>query len=84
MKAFGLIGISVTALIYAGCSSPGAGSGTAAPVSGAVKVLLIGKPDEDGIDPVTGKPLPGVKQLETAFETKFPNIDMQITNYRSN
>jgi hypothetical protein len=53
---------------------------TPAPVSGAVKVLLIGKPDEDGIDPLTGNPIPGIKQLETMFETANPNIDIQITN----
>jgi ABC-type glycerol-3-phosphate transport system substrate-binding protein len=53
---------------------------TAAPVSGEVKVLLIGKQDEDGIDPVTGKTLPGVKRLEEAFEAAHPTIDMQITN----
>src|SRR5687767_4595150 len=48
--------------------------------SGEVKVLLIGKPDEDGIDPLTGAPIPGVGQLETMFETAYPNIDLQITN----
>src|SRR3990172_11062103 len=35
---------------------------TPAPASGEVKVLLIGKPDEDGIDPLTGNPIPGVKK----------------------
>ncbi len=53
---------------------------TAGPASGVVKVLLIGKPDEDSTDPVTGKPVPGVKQLETMFEAKYPSIDMQIIN----
>jgi multiple sugar transport system substrate-binding protein len=47
---------------------------------GEVKVLLIGKPDEDGIDPLTGNPLPGIAQLETMFETAHPEIDMQIIN----
>lgn len=53
---------------------------TTAPPSGVVKVLLIGKPDEDGIDPVTGLPVPGVKQLEAMFEKANPTIDIQITN----
>ena len=37
---------------------------TPAPASGEVKVLLIGKPDEDSIDPVSGANIPGVQQLE--------------------
>src|SRR5687768_8593241 len=53
---------------------------TPAPASGEVKVLLIGKPDEDSIDPVSGANIPGVMQLETMFETSNPNIDMQIIN----
>jgi len=53
---------------------------TPSPISGEVKVLLIGKPDEDSIDPVTGKDIPGIQQLEAMFETAYPNIDMQITN----
>lgn len=53
---------------------------TKAPPSGEVKVLLIGRPDEDSIDQVTGKKVPGVKQLEAMFEAKFPTIDLQIIN----
>jgi multiple sugar transport system substrate-binding protein len=53
---------------------------TKAPPSGVVKVLLIGKPDEDSIDQVTGKPVPGVQQLKKMFEEKYPTIDMQIIN----
>jgi extracellular solute-binding protein len=53
---------------------------TPAPVSGEVKVVLIGKPDEDGIDPVTGATLPGIKQLEKMFEDSHPTIDLQIIN----
>ena len=33
----------------------------AEPVVGEVKVLLIGKPDEDSIDPVSGASIPGVQ-----------------------
>ena len=53
---------------------------TSAPASGEVTVLLIGKPDEDSIDPVSGANLPGVGQLEAMFESAHPSIDMQITN----
>src|SRR5919109_5581955 len=53
---------------------------TPAPTSGEVKVLLIGKPDEDSIDPVSGANIPGVQQLEAMFEEAYPSIDMQIIN----
>ncbi len=53
---------------------------TPAPVSGVVKVLLIGKPDQDGVDPVTGNPVPGIQKLQDMFEAAYPTIDMQITN----
>jgi hypothetical protein len=53
---------------------------TPAPVSGEVKVLLIGKPEEDGIDPITGAEIPGVQRLEAMFEDAYPDIDMQIIN----
>src|SRR6266545_2929509 len=53
---------------------------TPAPASGEVKVLLIGKPDEDSIDPVTGANIPGIQQLKDEFEAANPNIDMQIIN----
>src|SRR5215218_7421828 len=53
---------------------------TPAPASGEVKVLLIGKPDEDSIDPVSGASIPGVQQLEAMFEAQQPGIDLQIIN----
>lgn len=53
---------------------------TPAPASGVVKVLLVGRQDEDGIDPITGKTLPGIKHLEEAFEAAHPTIDVQLTN----
>lgn len=53
---------------------------TAGPASGEVTVMLIGKPDEDGIDPVTGKPQPGIKKLEAMFEAANPSIDIKIIN----
>lgn len=48
--------------------------------SGEVKVLMIGKPDEDAKDPLTGNPVPGVKQLEAMFEAAYPSVDLQIVN----
>lgn len=53
---------------------------TAAPPSGAVKVLLIGKPDQDTVDPVTGNTQPGIDKLKAMFEAAHPEIDLQITN----
>src|SRR5690348_8253653 len=53
---------------------------TPEPVGGEVKVVLIGKPEEDGIDPITGAPIPGVAKLEAMFEAAYPNIDLQIIN----
>src|ERR1041385_4722974 len=53
---------------------------TPAPATGVVKVLLIGKPDEDSIDPVTGAKIPGIQQLKDMFEAAHPEIDMQIIN----
>ncbi|HMD79969.1 MAG TPA: hypothetical protein VKE92_01600, partial [Anaerolineales bacterium] len=47
---------------------------TPAPASGEVTVLLIGKPDEDSIDPVSGANIPGVQQLEVMFESAHPSI----------
>ena len=58
----------------------------AAPLAGAalaqdkanVKVLMIGYPDEDSMDPVTGAAIPGLPNLETAFEAANPDIDLEI------
>lgn len=59
-------------------TSPSA-TGTPGP-SGEVTVLLIGKPDEDSIDPTTGLQVPGVGKLEELFETAHPEIDLRIIN----
>ena len=58
----------------------------AAPLAGAalaqdkanVKVLMIGYPDEDSMDAVTGAAIPGLPNLETAFEAANPDIDLEI------
>src|SRR5262245_31522997 len=48
--------------------------------SGKVTALLIGLPDEDTVDSVTGKPVPGVKKLKEMFDSSHPNIDLNIVN----
>jgi multiple sugar transport system substrate-binding protein len=53
---------------------------TPEPISGTVKVLLVGKPDQDGADPVTGAPIPGLQHLKDAFKAAYPNIDLQIVS----
>ena len=53
---------------------------TAAPPSGDVTVLLIGKPDQDGIDPVTGAQIPGIQHLKDMFEAAYPSINLNIIN----
>ncbi len=53
---------------------------TAGDASGDVTVLLIGKPDEDGIDPVTGNPIPGIHTLKEQFAASHPNINLEIIN----
>ncbi len=45
-----------------------------------VSVLMIGYPDEDSTDAVTGTVSPGIGRLEAAFEAANPNIDLLITN----
>lgn len=45
-----------------------------------VKVMMIGYPDKDSTDPVTGVKSPGIGQLEAAFEKANPSIDLQIIN----
>ncbi len=47
---------------------------TPAPASGEVKVLLIGKPDEDSIDPVSGANIPGIQQLEECLRPQIPTL----------
>jgi multiple sugar transport system substrate-binding protein len=51
---------------------------TPAPPSGVVKVLVVGKPDTDSVDPVTGEAIPGLQHLHDMFAASHPNIDLQI------
>lgn len=43
-----------------------------------VKLLMVGYPDEDSIDPVTGNTVPGLQHLRDAFSAANPTIDLQI------
>lgn len=52
----------------------------ASEASGDVTVLLIGKPAEDGIDAVTGKPIPGVAKLKDEFAAVHPEINLNLVN----
>ena len=50
-----------------------------APAADSVKVLMIGYPDKDSTDPVTGAPVPGIGQLKAAFEKANPDIKVKVT-----
>jgi len=50
------------------------------PATGDVTALMIGWPDEDGIDATTGKPTVGVQHLVEWFEAKHPDINLTIRN----
>jgi multiple sugar transport system substrate-binding protein len=45
-----------------------------------VKVMMIGYPDQDSTDPVTGVKVPGIGQLQDDFDKANPSIDLQIIN----
>ena len=57
------------------------GAGQASDVSGTVRVALAGTWQlEDGIDPITGRELVGLKKtIKEKFETKYPNIKLEIS-----
>ncbi len=55
-----------------------AAAGPAAADNPVVKVLMIGYPDQDSTDPVTGAPVPGIGHLKDAFEKANPNISLNI------
>jgi len=71
----GLIAASILAVTSVGAS-------TAKPngTQNVVKVMMIGYPDKDSTDPVTGAKVPGIGQLQSAFEKANPSINLQIIN----
>ncbi len=65
------------ALLVSACSS--SDSGKSDPAS-TVRVLTIGYPDKDGLDPATGARQPGINQLEDAFAKANPDITLDVVN----
>jgi hypothetical protein len=49
------------------------------PATGEVPILMIGWPDQDGIDP-DGNPQVGIGYVEQLFEAAHPDIDLKIIN----
>ena len=49
------------------------------PATGEVPILMIGWPDQDGIDP-DGNPRVGIGYVEQLFEAAHPDIDLKIVN----
>lgn len=64
------------ALVAAACGGDD-GQATAGPV---VKVLMIGYPDKDSLDPATGNKVPGIQRLEKDFNADHPEIKLDIVN----
>src|SRR6185312_8741439 len=72
----GSIAISILAVTsVAASSAKTSGSGQS-----VVKVMTIGYPDKDTKDAVSGATLPGIGQLQAAFDKANPSIDLQIIN----
>lgn len=87
--------LSLAAILVGGCNSAAPPSSTTGPAataagpsaaasaasaSGAVKLLLVGMPDDDSISPTTGATIPGVGKVKAEFAAAHPNIDLQVTN----
>ncbi len=68
--------LTATTLLATACSDKPAANKT----GGTVKVMMIGYPDENGIDPASGAPVPGIGELKKAFAKAHPEIDLQIIN----
>lgn len=45
-----------------------------------IKVLTIGYPDEDSLDPVTGASIPGIGHLKEAYAAANPDTPIEIIN----
>lgn len=53
-------------------------TGALAQDKAVVKMLMVGYPDADSVDPVTGATVPGLPHLKEAFSAANPTIDLQI------
>ncbi len=66
--------ITLASVFASAASSAGGGTQT------VVKVMTIGYPNNTTTDPVTGAKVPGIGELQSAFEKANPSIDLQIIN----
>ena len=69
--------IAVVTMLVTSCS-PAAESNDGGPVP--VTALLIGYPDDDGIDADTGDDVPGILQLQDAFNDVHDDVELTIVN----
>ncbi len=53
-------------------------AGAMAQDKAVVKMLMVGYPDADSVDAVTGATVPGLPHLQEAFAAANPTIDLQI------
>ncbi|NYE19034.1 extracellular solute-binding protein [Microbacterium immunditiarum] len=75
-RSMGVAALAGLALLITSCSA--GDSSSEGPVE--VTALLIGYPDEDGIDATTGLPRPGIANLEKAFNDAHDDIRLDIIN----
>lgn len=75
-RIMGVAALAGLSLLITSCSAGGAQAD--GPVE--VTALLIGYPDEDGIDATTGLPRPGIGNLEDAFNEAHDDIQLDIIN----
>lgn len=74
------IGLVATALVSGSAIGQSPAAVDLGAATGEVKVLMIGYPDQDSIDPATGNTVPGVNQLKAKFEAAHPDITLTIIN----
>jgi multiple sugar transport system substrate-binding protein len=79
MRSKSIIAVALTAttLLASACSG---GDDTSKNTAGTVKVLTIGYPDKDSLDPATGAKVAGINQLKQAFAKANPEIKLEIVN----
>jgi multiple sugar transport system substrate-binding protein len=72
--------LSAAALVATACNSGGEPEGKVAADAPVVKVLMIGYPDKDGLDPTTGNKVPGIGKLEEEFAAANSDVKLDIVN----
>ena len=78
-KGFISLGLIAASILAVTCVAAASAKPNASGQS-VVKVMMIGYPDKDSTDPVTGAKVPGIGQLQSAFEKANPSINLQIIN----